>query len=99
MPASSRVRRLRLVFGLALGAVGTGAVLGIFCFGHAGLFRIIQLSSQERRLHRELDELKAEAAVLRSDNSDLQQPERIRRIARERLGMVPRRDSADSSRR
>ncbi len=89
-------KRRNTLIALAVIVAGIGTFVLVFCRGHTGLFRIMELRRQEARLRGEVTDLKAKSALIRSDIEDYQKPEHVSQIARERLHMVPKAD-ADSA--
>ena len=85
-----REKRNRAV--MTLVAVGAGIALFIlvFCCGPTGLLSIRGQRARARQLGGELQEKKVEEILLRADIEVYQDTSRIRRIAVERLHMVPR---------
>jgi cell division protein FtsB len=90
-----RERKRRLITWLVIMAVGMVLVVVVFCCGPTGLFNILALERKQSQLQREIMDMKVKGALLRSDIEEYSKPENVKRIARDRLGMVPRADSAN----
>jgi cell division protein FtsB len=87
MIANRRRQRGQLIAVLVVLLAAAGIFIAIFCVGPTGLFRIRAQRREKARLEREVDDLKVKATVLRSDIDEYQRPEKIKRIAKDKLQM------------
>jgi len=87
MTVNRRRRTGQLVAVLVILLVGVGLFIGFFCVGPTGLFRIRTQRQEKVRLQREVEDLKLKAAVLESDIDEYQKPEKVKRIAKDKLKM------------
>jgi cell division protein FtsB len=87
MIVNRRRRRGQLIAALIVVLGGVGLFIGFFCTGPTGLFRIWSQRREKARLQRDVDDLKLKATMLESDIDEYQKPEKVKRIAREKLQM------------
>jgi len=87
MTVNRRRRTGQLLAVLLVLLVGVGLFVRFFCVGPTGLFRIQAQKREKARLQREVDDLKLKANVLESDIDEYQKPEKVKRIAKDKLKM------------
>jgi cell division protein FtsB len=90
MKVGRRRRTGQLIAVLVILLAVSGLFVGFFCVGPTGLFRIRTQKLEKARLQREVEDLKLKATVLESDIDEYQKPEKVKRIAKERLKMTER---------
>jgi cell division protein FtsB len=84
----AKVRRRRRVVGAAAALALAALLVYVFVFSRHGYLRRRELARENERLRQELEELRAENAVLHEELSRLDDPAAVEKLAREKLGLV-----------